>query len=622
LASAALAVAAGLIAAPSLIGAARAMREGRRALANAADAVRTDHGRARWELERVHSSLASAERKLASPWTAPVRYTPVIGRQIRAVGALARAGRVTAEAALIGLDSFDPGRMQVRRGVIDVGAFGPMSEGAAAALKKANNAAAELEASPGSFLAPPIRGARTQMLEKLRSARAGLHKAIAGLRVAPALLGADGRRRYVVAFANPAEARGTGGYWGLYNMLEADGGRIRVLHEAGRPRDLPSPDRAGVQPPDWFRQTWGTYGATRIWANINMSADFPTVARLAVETLRTRGRHHVDGLIQIDPVGLAALLQWSGPVSIPSWPEPITSENIARIAEHDVYLRYPAAREEEARTKFGRDVIGALFAKINSSDRPLTLDSLSVLAQAASSGHVQVFARDPGEQQGLETVGIAHGVDRAAVGTDVLGLVTNNAAANKTDWFAQREVSYDVSLDPENSIARGRIEVVVRNGAPRTGLPTYVIGPNKRGFGGGENRTLLRLLRAPEDSLTVATMDGAETWASRDRESALRAYALDVWASAGETRRLEVHTTVRGAVRQGVYRLVVLGQPVAHPDRFTFRLHVPRGWRVDGPTTFDGPLTDDVVAEVRVTRTFPGRVAHFFDNVATHLFGA
>ena len=40
----------------------------------------------------------------------------------------------------------------------------------------------------------------------------------------PPMLGADGKRRYFLAFQNPAESRGTGGLLGAYGVLEADQG--------------------------------------------------------------------------------------------------------------------------------------------------------------------------------------------------------------------------------------------------------------------------------------------------------------------------------------------------------------------------------------------------------------
>ena len=55
----------------------------------------------------------------------------------------------------------------------------------------------------------------------------------AAAEVGPALLGADGPRRYFVAFTNPAEARGQSGLMGNWSELTIDEGRIE-LTDTGR----------------------------------------------------------------------------------------------------------------------------------------------------------------------------------------------------------------------------------------------------------------------------------------------------------------------------------------------------------------------------------------------------
>ena len=59
--------------------------------------------------------------------------------------------------------------------------------------------------------------------------------AIQGVRLAPALFGGDGPRHYFIAFTQPAEARGLGGFVGNFGELTAIDGDIE-LTRSGRIR--------------------------------------------------------------------------------------------------------------------------------------------------------------------------------------------------------------------------------------------------------------------------------------------------------------------------------------------------------------------------------------------------
>ncbi|MFP5353467.1 MAG: DUF4012 domain-containing protein [Actinomycetota bacterium] len=97
--------------------------------------------------------------------------------------------------------------------------------------------------------------------------------------VLPALAGYDGERRYLLALQSPSEARGGGGLIGLYGVLEADQGRFRL----GRFRSAWAFNEAlqgSVDAPLWFRDLYGSLGATRDVRMVNLSPSFPTVARV------------------------------------------------------------------------------------------------------------------------------------------------------------------------------------------------------------------------------------------------------------------------------------------------------------------------------------------------------
>src|SRR5207253_7315607 len=88
--------------------------------------------------------------------------------------------------------------------------------------------------------------------------------------------------------------------------------------------------RVVTGPPAFFER-WKTFNPAQAWQQVNVSPDFPTTARLIAELYPQSGGAPVDGVIAVDPPGLAAMLTLTGPVSVPGWPVPITSANVVHV---------------------------------------------------------------------------------------------------------------------------------------------------------------------------------------------------------------------------------------------------------------------------------------------------
>lgn len=108
-------------------------------------------------------------------------------------------------------------------------------------------------------------------------------------RAAPSLFGDVARRRYLLAFQSPSEARGSGGFMGLYGILEADGGRLS-LRKMGPIGDLSLSPAEAVDAPGWFERRYEGFASLWQWQQANLSGDFPTVAGCGCGcTVRRRG---------------------------------------------------------------------------------------------------------------------------------------------------------------------------------------------------------------------------------------------------------------------------------------------------------------------------------------------
>jgi hypothetical protein len=161
-----------------------------------------------------------------------------------------------------------------------------------------------------------LRGDVTQLVS---TTRAGQQAA----RLLPPMLGADGPRRYLLAFQTNAEVRGTGGLLGAYGVLEADDGVVR-LRRLGSNGELEDPPRLPVKLGPDFTQLYGQ--APRLWVNANASAHFPYAAQIWLASWQHQHGQRLDGVIATDPVALGYLLKATGSGAAAGGDE-VTSEN-------------------------------------------------------------------------------------------------------------------------------------------------------------------------------------------------------------------------------------------------------------------------------------------------------
>lgn len=593
-----------------ILGALDGAQRGSRALVGAQDALRAaDAATARKHLDVAAEAFAGAKRRLSTPWLAPSRFAPVLGTNLAAAEGLVMAGQALAEIgpeAVAALAAGPAGGWRLHDGALDLEAVGRVAVILERVGPRLAGARERIEATPASWLHPRLADARRTALAEVTAAQKQAGAAAGAARLLPPMLGASGPRRYLVAIANPAEQRGTGGFIGYMALLEANGGRLRV-QETGRPTALlPPPSRKpDLRLPDWFREAYARWGSLSLWQNVNVSADFPAVADLVAQTVDQAGSiGAIDGMIQIDPTSLAALLALTGPVGVPSWPEPLRAGNVERVASHEIYLRF--GDDSTERYEFLGRLAQAVTRRLTSGEVAFGTQALGRLGDAVAGGHVKVWSPHPGEQAELAALGLAGEVERAREATDVLGFVTENWSGSKIDWFLRREVGYEVRLEPDGS-TRGLLRARLRNQAPADGLPAQVIGPYNDNVERGWNRQLMLLLRHPADRLERFRVDGKPAPTGRDLERFLRSHTSFLLVAPGgqvDVRaEFALPEAMTGEGRHRTYRLHVLRQPVAHADRYDVRVVAPRGWNVRGPTSFSGPLTRDLVLEVRLEQT-------------------
>jgi hypothetical protein len=572
-----------------------------------------DTAGARRAFEAAAREFSEARDQLGSPLLAPSLAVPYLASNVRAARTLASIGTDLAEAGESISAAVQPSSLDVVDGRLpleQVRTITPKLERGAQVLGDADARLAALRDDP--YLAPQVSDAIDSVRKQVTKAHAEADHAAIAARIAPALFGGDGSRRYLLVVQNNSEARATGGFIGNFGVLTAENGKLHVdrlkrTREWNEPLALSQPT---LEAPDDYLRRYGQYAPEYTLQNVNLSPDFPTVGKVLMSLAPEAGVGPVDGVMAIDPAGLAALLELTGPVEVEGWPEPITAENVVDIALKDEYVAFAETPE---RADFLGDIAQAAVDKATSENLGRPPQIAKVLGKAAHEGHMMFAFARPEEQRLARMLGVDGGLGPAR--PDSVAVTTSNAGANKIDAYLQRTVDTQVQLDPESdgqsASVRSTVSVALANEAPATGLPQIVIGPYKEGFVAGENRSLVAVYSPL--AITATAIDGTPTAFNVQRELGRNVASTMVKIPAESTKTVSVGFDGAVPLRDGWYTLRLDHQPTYKTDAVKVAITVPDSWkidkavraRVDGPqkATADFSLNRTTTVRIHVVRS-------------------
>jgi hypothetical protein len=404
---------------------------------------------------------------------------------------------------------------------------------------------------------------------QVADADASIEVAAETTRLLPQLLGGDGARRWFVAVLSTSELRGAGGLLGNYAVLEAADGEVALDRSGGIAELNATTDREGIEDalPPVYLQQYASWGPERFWQNLSVTPDFPTMGEAVAAIAPRSDAGEVDGVIGIDPLGLAALVELTGPVTVPSWPEPLGADELAEVL---LFEQYQVFTDEVALDAFQTEVVEAVVDALTSGTLPAPSSMVATLAPAVAGGHLRLFSADDDEQGFFERLGI-EGALRAPPASDYFQLVSQNGSEAKIDHFLRRSVTYDVELDPTTGAATATATVTLTNLAPDSGLDGYIIGGRDEGSvtSAGEMRFFTTVV-SPLVVAGVAVDGGPEQPVQLGGEQGLFTGTLLHRIPPGTSTTLVFR--LEGTLALGRYRLLVGRQPTAHADELTVRV--------------------------------------------------
>ncbi|HET9946118.1 MAG TPA: DUF4012 domain-containing protein, partial [Actinomycetes bacterium] len=315
-------------------------------------------------------------------------------------------------------------------------------------------------------------------LKQIRELRAKIAPYAPVVEALPSALGSDGTRRYLVAIMNPAEMRGSGGAPLSIAMVVVKDGKISVpMKGTASSLYLHSPEGLQGDSPElvWKRVKGDPFqpplGEPQRFVNTNFNPDFRVSGEQMMRSTPTFFGKRTDGVVAIDVVALAKLLDVIGPIQ-----SDYGELNSANLVEELLVKSY----EEQ-----GTDVVGR--QERNDALMSTMLDSLmaggglmgkaEAVLSVAPQRHVQMYFRDDRLQRVVERRGLAGAVPTPKTG-NLTAVYTQNGNGSKVDVFQRRTIDETVTLN-KNGSATVRRSVTLDNKVP----PYTGIGPDiQRGY--------------------------------------------------------------------------------------------------------------------------------------------
>jgi hypothetical protein len=542
----------------------------------------TSSGAAQFQV--ASADFASAASDTDSWWTAAARLVPVVAQQRQAVGQASAVARdVTATAALQAA-GIHYEQLKYTNGELDLSRVAALAGPIGVVNQQLTSAAAQLRSLQSDWLIQPVQSRLNQLDTKVFRAQAQASLAAQLVQAAPSLLGGTGVRHYFIAFETPAESRGLDGLVAAYGELTADQGHLTLTRSGDTGQlnaALPKGGGHLTGPADYLAR-YGAFTPQQFrFQDVSYSPDLPTVADVIQQLYPQAGGDHIDGVLALDPYGLAALVGLTGSIDVPGLGQ-LTSANTASELLEGQYSAF-SANQQKAAHDYDQDALRIEFHRLTSGSLPGPRTLSDALDTVVRQGRIEFWSFDKPDQPVLTRLGLT-GAFPAAAGHDLLAVTTQNAANNKIDVYLQRTVADAVNYDPSNGSVSSQVTVTLRNEAPAQGLPNEVIGSYfGSGLPPGTNETWLTLYSPL--GLRAATVNGESQGAGDVPELGVHAYSVYVEIPPEGTATLTFDLS--GVINPGPnYTLSLYNQPMVQSDRDIVTVQPASRWTVTGPATW------------------------------------
>ncbi|MBI2473489.1 DUF4012 domain-containing protein [Candidatus Uhrbacteria bacterium] len=260
--------------------------------------------------------------------------------------------------------------------------------------------------------------------------------------LATTLLGAEGTKRYLIAFQNNTEIRPTGGFIGSFAEIKIHDGVIEHLEvPGGGSYDLQGSLKENLVAPEPLR----LLSARWEFQDGNWFPDFPTSARQLMQFYQDAGGPSVDGVLAVNATFVSELIGLLGPIEMEEYDRTITEENF--IFEAQKIVEYEYDKQENTPKAFIGDLAPKLVERAIQKTSEDFLSVVDALNKGLTTKDLQIYLAEETLQRQILDQG--WGGEIKWTNGDYLMIVDANLGGGKTDGVIEETV--DVSVDMSES---------------------------------------------------------------------------------------------------------------------------------------------------------------------------
>lgn len=340
---------------------------------------------------------------------------------------------------------------------------------------------------------------------------------------------------YMIMFQNAAELRPTGGFFGSYQLVTVQSGRV-ISKEIQDVYDADGKINGYVKPP--FAISEYLKEASWHMRDANWDIDFPSTATRISWFLQKAIDVKPDAIIAVNTRVLAEVLTVTGPVHPVGWEEDeVTSENLYKMLERrggDTF--FPGSiRKKTYLSALSESVMIAL----SNLSRPQMLELAKKLDQQIRAREIMVWFADSGLESAIDTAQLSGSFREGSCGEGcnsiVHQIIEANVGVNKVNPYISRTITETVAKEGDSVTGDVVLSLTHAGGYENKGNESY--------------KSYIRLLLPKEASVTSIKVNSRQKVGSvipdlSHEEKYLSAGAL-LTVEAGETAEIRFHWSIK-----------------------------------------------------------------------------
>ena len=437
------------------------------------------------DAKKIDELCDSMKAETSSPlWTA-ASFIPVYGSDINAARTMIDALSDVSSNALVpmadNLSQATPGKL-FQDGMINVSALQAVADSLSSSSKVFKSANEKVQGIGDTHISQV-----TELVDKAKDGFATLNGAVdAAEKVAPVLpqmLGANGQtRHYLVLAMSNVEIRACGGFPGSRGVMSVTDGKLELgdFVKVDMMKEPLSPLPITDEEANLFTTGWGLTGFNTLgytMGDVTMTPDYPRAAQLASDMQKAIVGDDIDGVFAVDPVFLQYMLGVVGGTQLPDGTV-VDGSNAAKVLLHDIYWNYPVEEQDAIFAAVAGSAFNKIVDELGSSD---ITKIAGAIEKGASEGRILMYSRNDDEEKAAKALGISGALQTDTSEAPILGVYVNNYSYSKMDWFLDKRVTIDSSVENADGSTTYRVTTSLKNTMTpqeKAEMPGYFQGHN------------------------------------------------------------------------------------------------------------------------------------------------